>query len=173
MISNGLWSIKRNQQGFTLIELLVGVAITTLLAAGATMAMFHIFNQSNQSTDHMAASKNAMNAVHWITRDAQMAQTVNPDAISGFPLVLSWVEWDNSSHQVTYTLTTGKLSRELSIEGGGPTEIMVAQYINSDNTMTNCELTGGVLTIRVTATVGEGSPTNVTKVRNITPRPGL
>jgi len=155
-------SINRNQRGFTLIELIVAVAITSLLAAGATMAIYQVFSQSTRSTDYMSASKHAL------------AQTVNPDVTSGFPLVLSWVEWDNSSHQVTYTLTAGKLSRQYSIDGGAPSESLVAQFINSDNAMTTCGLSGGVVTLKITATVGEGSgATNVTKVREITPRPGL
>ncbi|MFC1972076.1 type II secretion system protein J [Chloroflexota bacterium] len=167
-------SINRNQRGFTLIELIVAVAITSLLTAGATMAIFQVFSQSSRSTDYMSASKHALNAVYWVSRDAQMAQTVNPDVTSGFPLVLSWVEWDNSSHQVTYTLTAGKLSRQYSIDGGVPSESVVAQFINSDNAMTTCGLSGGVVTLKITATLGEGSgATNVTKLRDITPRPGL
>ena len=93
---------------------------------------------------------------------------------SGFPLVLSWTEWDNSAHQVTYTLVDDQLRRSYAVDGGQPLETVVAEYINSSGDNTTCDFTSGVLTLRLTATVGEGARTlSVTKVREISPRPDL
>ena len=171
---NRFGGINKNQAGFTLIELAVVIAITGLIGVGITTATFQVISQSAQNTDYTAASRHTLNAVYWISRDAQMSQTVEPNGASGFPLTLSWVEWDNSTHQVTYTLEDGKLQRSYSADGGEPEETAVAQHINPGTEMTNCEFAGGVLTLKVTATVGEGSTaTSVTKVRQIAPRPGL
>jgi len=114
-----------------------------------------------------------MNAIYWLSRDAQMSQTVEPGGASGFPLTLSWIEWDNSAHQITYSIEGDKLRRSYS-DGGEPSQTVVAQYINSVSENTGCEFTGGVLTVELTVTVGTGSnAVSVTKVREITPRPGL
>lgn len=166
--------INKNQAGFTLIEVLTVVVITGLIGVGAVTAIHQVLTQTTRNTDYTAASRQTLNAVHWISRDAQMAQTVVPDGASGFPLLLSWVEWDNTLHQVTYTLEDDKLRRSYAIDGGEPDEILVAQHINSDLAMTNCDFSGGVLTLKVTVSVGEGSQiTSVTKVREISPRPAL
>ena len=157
-----------------MIETLVVVAITGIIAVGASIATIQVLNQSTRNTDYTTASRNTLNAINWISRDAQMAQDVEPNGASGFPLTLRWVEWDNSTHQIIYTLEGSKIRRSYSINGGEPSEIMVAEYINADTQMTNCASDNGVLTFTITASVGEGHQTsNVTKVREISPRPSL
>jgi len=115
-----------------------------------------------------------MNSIYWVTHDAQMSQTIEPDGASGFPLTLSWTEWDNSEHQVIYSLDDDRLMRSYSIDGNEPGETLVAQYINSVSENTTCEFASGMLTLKVTTTVGEGKRAiSVTKLHEITPRPGL
>jgi prepilin-type N-terminal cleavage/methylation domain-containing protein len=174
MILHKLGLFNRNQRGFTLIEMLTVVAITGLIAIGASIATAQVLHQSTRNSDYTTASRHTLNAINWISCDAQMAQTVQPDGASGFPLTLSWVDWDNTLHQVIYTLEDSKIRRGYSIGGGEPRDILIAEYIDPDAQMTNCEFDGGVLTLQVTATVGEGRQTSsVTKVREISPRPSL
>jgi prepilin-type N-terminal cleavage/methylation domain-containing protein len=166
--------MNANQRGFTLIEMIVVVAITGLIAAGASIAIVQVLNQSTRNTDYAAASRNTLNAINWISRDAQMAQIVEPNGASGFPLVLKWVEWDNSNHQVVYMLENDKIQRSYSVDGGEPSKILIAEFINPETQMTNCVSDNNVLTLKVTASVGEGSQqSNVTKVHEISSRPGL
>ena len=88
--------------------------------------------------------------------------------------MLSWVEWDNSQHEITYTLVGEKLMRNHSIDGGAPIGLVVANNINTDPALTNCEFTGGVLTFLVTVSLGKG-PNVMTESQEfrIDPRPGV
>ena len=163
--------INKNQRGFTLIELVVAITITALIVGGVTMAIFQVFDVNGRSTTRMTAVKQVENAVYWISRDAKMAQDVQPDEDSGFPLNLTWVEWDNTVHQITYTLENGELERNHYIDDGEPTETVVARHINPDPEMTNCQFVGGVLTFELTAALGGFRPASETRVCEVIPRP--
>ena len=169
-----LWSILENQNGFTLLEVIAALAITGFLSVGVTAATVQVVNQGAYNSDYNTATSHALNAIHWISWDAQMAQTLEPDGPSGFPLKLSWVEWDNTDHQVIYAEVGDKLYRSYSVDGGTPRENMIAQYINWVSDNTTCDINGDILTLKVTATVGTGlNAVSVTREREITPRPGL
>ena len=162
------------QRGFALIEVIAALTIMSLIGFGAAAATVQVLNQSARNSDYTTASRHTMNAIYWISRDAQMAQTIGPEGASGFPLTLSWTEWDNSEHQVTYAIEGDKLRRSYSIDGGEPGHTVVAQYINPVAENTTCEFAGGMLTVEVTTTVGDGTHAiSVTKVREIMPRTGL
>jgi prepilin-type N-terminal cleavage/methylation domain-containing protein len=166
----------KGQTGFTLIELLAALAITALISLGATMANAQVLNQTVKNSDYATASREATNAVYWVCRDAQMAQTVSGD--TGFPattnLVLGWTEWDSTVHQVVYSLNDGKLNRSYSINGSQPENILVAQYINPESDLTYCSSDNGVLRVSMTSSVGEGYKLiNVTKMRDVTYRTKL
>jgi len=174
MIFRKLWLVNRNQGGFALIEIIAALAIMALIGIGAATATAQVCTQSTKNNDYTTASRHTMNAIHWISHDTMMAQTVETNGASGFlPLILNWVDWDNSTHQVTYTLQeNGDLKRSYSVDSEEPIETLVAQYINSDTETTNCEFSGGILTIKLTA-IADESASNVTKTREITPRPRL
>jgi hypothetical protein len=71
-----------------------------------------------------------------------MAQSVVTDAgATGFPLDVAWKEWDGTLNEVRYTIEGNELKRKHWINGGGPSVIVVAQYI--DSAETSCGLTGG------------------------------
>jgi prepilin-type N-terminal cleavage/methylation domain-containing protein len=165
----------RSQRGFTLIELMVAVAITGIISLGAAVSSGQVLNQTSRDRDYTLASRNAENAIYWITLDALMAQKIQGSQT--FPasgsLSLSWSGWDNVIYSANYTVTGGVLTRTYA---GGSSSIttMIAQHINVSANMTGCVSTNGTLTLSVTASVGQGAKIiDVKKTRVITSRPGL
>jgi prepilin-type N-terminal cleavage/methylation domain-containing protein len=175
MILSKLKSLKRSQAGFTLIEVIAAVAITGLISLGASIATGQVLNQTSRNNDYTTASRNTLNALHWISRDVTMAQTI--DGWEGFPqsedLSLSWIGWDNTEYSANYTLDNGILRRVYS-EGGQVNTTFIAGNINSDAALTSCISDNGTLTVKITSSVGAGGKiVNVTKVRKIASRPNI
>jgi len=162
------------QDGYSLIEVIAVVAISGIIGLGALMATVQTMNEGTRNNNSTTASRHTMNAIYWLSRDAQMSQVLTPGGTDGFPLTLSWIEWDNSEHEITYAIEADKLRRSYSVDGGDPVETIVACYLDPAADSNACEYSGGVLTIKVTATVGKGAQAlSVTKVREIIPRPEL
>ncbi len=153
------------QQGFTLIELIVALAIAGILIVGIGTTIFQIIIQNGRATRDMQAILNVENAGYWMSHDALMAQTMTS---SGFPLILGWQDWDGNFNEVTYALTNGYLQRSLSINGGASTATLIAQGINADSAMTNYQFVNGVVTFKITSTIG---PTSEARTYNIKLRP--
>lgn len=166
---------RKNEAGVTLIETLVSLAITALIGLGAAMSSSQVLTQTSRNEDFTTASRNAMNAVYWMSRDAQMAQIISGTV--GFPgisnLSLSWIDWENSSHNATYSIENGRLLRTFNVDGE-ITETLIAEYINPTANMTSCVSVNGTLTLTITSSVGEGSRVvDVTRVRKMVARPEL
>lgn len=177
MIARGIKALLKKQSGFTLVEVMVSLAIISFISIGATMATGQIINQTSKNNDHTTATRQALNAVHWISRDAQMAQIPEADpGPNGFPLKLEWKKWDNSIHEVTYTLQNNKISRSYSVNGGPATTTLIAEYINEDPSLTKCivDEVNYVVTLIITSSVGEGDlVVNFMKEAEITLRPHI
>ena len=175
MMFHRLGSINKKQRGFTLIDLLIAIAITSVITGGITTAIFQTFTVNARTSSHMTAVRQVQNAGFWISCDTQMAEEVEPSGATGFnPLTLTWTEWvDGTVNVVTYTITVDdELKRSHSEDGGAPIEMIVARYIDSTNT--SCQFTDGVLTVTVTAAVGDYPETvSETRVYEITPRPNI
>ena len=171
--------MKQGEKGFTVIELIVAITIMALIGSGAGLAVFQVFRGAERNNDQTTAVRQVQNAGYWISQDTLMAQSVTTDNLSPPDfLVLSWIEENSGDeYQVVYTLETipeselKKLHRNQSINGGATITTLVAQYIDLDPMKTKCEFTNGLLTLTVTATVGEGSLTeSETRTYKIAPR---
>ncbi len=92
----------------------------------------------------------------YLTMDTSVDLTSQTFAV-GFPLTFTWVTWSESGgteHQVIYSIVDGRLIRSCSIDSGTPTETLIARCIDSSNT--GCCFANGKLTLKATATVGDG-----------------
>ncbi len=153
-----------------LVEMLVALAITGVIAGTISMSIFQVLSVNAQSVARIIAVKQVENAIHRISRDAQMAQIVQAGVGSGFPLNLIWVKWDNTENQVTYTVQDGELERAYSVNGGEPTRTVLAQHINTESGATNCQFVNGVLTFRITVSLGGFKPVSEIRTCKIVPR---
>jgi len=178
MILRKIKLFVKEQRGFLLTEMLASLAIAAIIGLGATFASAQVMNQTTRNNDFTTASRHTLNAIHWISRDTQMAQTI--EGVAGFPatdnLTLAWAEWGNTENEVVYSVENGQLKRSYSVDGGAPSVTIVAEYINSDAQMTNFVPDSDNVTyiIKITGSVGAGSTiVDVTKVREIVSRPKL
>lgn len=165
-----LRTVHRKQRGFTLIETLAAAAIVGLVGAGAAGVVFQVLNVNAISDHHLYSVKQVESALHWMSRDVQMAQSVQPGPDAGFPLVLSWVDWDNAGHQVTYSLDNSRLVRSHSVDGGQAADTLVAQNINEGGAATSCAFSNGAVTIKLTAETGGFKPASETRTLQVVPR---
>ncbi len=173
--------MKAGEKGFTLIDLLMAVTITVLVSGAAGAAIFQVFRNTQSNSDRITAVRQVQNAGYWISRDAGMAQSVTVTANLTLPdfLVLSWIEiGSGDEYEVSYIFEDmpenpfKRLLRNQSVNGGDKTTTLVAQYINSDPEKTSGNLTAGILTLSVTATVSNGPLTqSETRFYKIIPRP--
>ena len=165
--------MKQDEKGSTAVQLIVAVAIIALVGSAAAAATFQVLKGTERNGDHMTAARQVQNAGYWISRDAQMAQSVIADNLTPPDfLVLSWTEWDDAGdptyHSVTYFLEdladgTGKLKRSYWSSAGANEQTLVAEHIYcySDDPDRTSEVSyqSPVLTVRLTAFLEETSET--------------
>lgn len=159
---------RRNERGFLLVETLIGLLFISMIAVAVTATVFQIYHQSIKNRDYTQASQFTMNVVHWISRDADMAQSVATQGSTGFPLTLNWVDWDNNSYRAVYSISGGKMNRAYTVNGGAATNTLLAQSVNTVSGNTTAVLNGKVLSVQITATIGGGTrTTSVSNQRDI------
>jgi prepilin-type N-terminal cleavage/methylation domain-containing protein len=134
--------LNKNQLGFTLIELLLVLALTGAVTSATTATIFQVFDGNTRSSNHMEAIRQAQNAGYWVSHDAKMAQVIhigdNPATTELELVKLTWTEWNNTTHQATYTLQDTELWRDYDGQSR-----CVAEYIDSDPANTNCGVAAG------------------------------
>jgi len=155
----------KTEHGFNTIEIIVALLIMSAIALGAGMTIFQVAEVTDQTDAHMTAARQVQSAGYWISRDAQMADDVTTDNLSGTDfLVLGWTEVDEidntTNHTVTYFFEDlsggiGKLKRNHSNTDGLNRNTLVAQYIYFDlsdpEVSSNVSYASPVLTVKLAA----------------------
>ena len=177
--------MKLGEKGYTVIELLVAITIMFLASGAAGAAIFQVFRNVERNNDHMTVVRQLHNAGYWISRDAQMALSVNTTANVPLPdfLSLSWTEWDDLGdpiyHSANYSFGNltdgiGTLKRTYSSSAGASEQTLIAQYIYYDpddvDATSNTSYQSPVLTVKLTAVFKEILETREYKIKR---RPGL
>ena len=179
MILRKIRLFHKNQAGFfSLIEIVATLVISGIIALGATMANGQVITQTVKNNDFTTANRHVLNAIRWISRDAQMAQTI--ENWENFPLsdnlTLSWTTWENQLNQAVYSVDAenGQLRRMYTVADNPPQQLLIAQYVKIDPASSNCTWDDLELTLTITGSVGKGNHIiNVTKANTITSRPNL
>jgi len=163
-----LKKLKGKQRGFTMIELLVIIALTGIIGTAATMSIHQILTGTALSNNQNTAINQVRNAGHWISRDAQMANNVTDSPEDGNFLKLTWTSWSGGNHIVAYSLLESSSGlKELWRDYDGQ-RTLIAQYIDPYNTNCTWHEVTSILTVTMTATVGDKTETRTFKIR---PRP--
>jgi prepilin-type N-terminal cleavage/methylation domain-containing protein len=164
--------ISYSRKGFTLIEILVAIAIMGIVIVGLSVSIQQVITVNAASVNHEAVIKQVENAVQYISRDAQQAQSVTTPN-GPFPLTLKWTTWGNPTptiHLVTYAINGGVLTRSETIGAGAAKVTRVADSIDTTPGMTTCSWAAGVFNLKITATAGGFKPITETRTVQITAR---
>ncbi len=159
--------MRRWQKGFTLIELLVVLAITGVIATPLTMATITLLTAPQRTADQGIVLQQVQNAGRWVSRDVQMARSVNASAPNGFPLVFTIPVSDNISndYSIVYLFDESKLERQFYDSGDNLiSETFIADYIDTDST-TFSSLEIGSYKLSVRAVKGEAAVTGDYEVK--------
>jgi len=157
--------MKKQEIGYTIIELLVAVSIMALATVAAGMAIYQVFGGTEDNNNNMTALHQVQNAGYWISRDTQMAISVNTTGNLTFPhfMHLGWTEWDDagtpSYHLIHYTLENGSdnlysLRRTHMSTGALTEETMIADHIfyqpGTDNS-SEASYSNGIIQVNITS----------------------
>jgi type II secretory pathway pseudopilin PulG len=165
--------IVNNQGGFTVMEIVIGVAIIGIIGGAIATSVTQVFSGSNISSNEMTAVNNVRNAGDWITRDAQQAQiwkcTIGSGVLLASPdkIYLHWFEYNDTEHEVEYTLAGTDLKRVETIDGVTGIPVIIARNIMavtrkldeclwSADVPPVCLQERDILEVTITASVGTG-----------------
>lgn len=142
----------KEQTGFTLVEILIAMAVSATILGGVLTAVVLVGDVSKQNSNRATVIANVQNVGRWIGRDLKMAQTVTVGEDARFPLSLDWIDAGGVSHNVTYTLADGLLTR---LKDGSSS--VIARFIDEEQTSVTWDATSMRLIVTIAAAAGSES----------------
>jgi prepilin-type N-terminal cleavage/methylation domain-containing protein len=156
------------QKGFTLVEILIGMLLVGIIASAVTSLTLKVYNSQAENTARIAALRQAENGIQWFHRDAKQAQKIETGSAYGFPLKLSWTDWDGTSTNITYSINNHNLIRESKI-GLQNSTLVAASSVSEGPGATSCGISGGMLIVNLTVTSGTTHPVLETRTIEVFP----
>jgi hypothetical protein len=150
---------------YELWKLIVSLAVCALLVTLLTGFTVQTISETNRNNNYERAYQQLENAGFWFNHDVPLAQQVTTGESGGFPLQLYWEDASNNTYRVTFTITDDKMQRIYIENDNPPRQILVAESINSSPELTNCILTNGIVSLKLTALVGTSSCAKTYQIR--------
>lgn len=144
--------IHKDQKGFTLLELLIAIALSALITTGITAGLSQTFTGSARSANHMVAVRQVQEAGYWVSFYGYAAQNTTITGVSGFPLIMTWIDFDTSQkNKIVLNVSSSVPNKGLrgnysvndvfdSVKTG---KFPVFEFINPNATKTYCRIGGG------------------------------
>jgi len=130
--------MKRGEKGFTLLEVLIGVAIMAIVVVAVAMTTTTLLLNEGQAAGQNTALPQVQNAGYWISRDVQMAGTVDFDELEPDVFLSLDIPRDDkpdNDYTIDYVFDGDKLKRQVYDSLGTLTsETFIAEYIDTSNT---------------------------------------
>ncbi len=137
----------RGHAGITMVELLAALAISAVIVSGGLMLVRYMITTADVNRDKTVASLEVQYVGFWISEDVVQAQTVELGAYHGFPLTLTWIEFDEVGteipNEVVYSVgnmtdifgnNLWRLERTQSVDGVSLGTSVVGRYLDPDAT---------------------------------------
>ena len=159
--------MPNKQNGYTLIEIILGLALAALLTTGITVFAMQTVNATSDSKERMHAIMQVENAGYWVSRDIQMSGNFTLGDNAGFPLQMLRIDTDQNEYEVTYSFSENNIIRSQVKNEEGPFQSIIAQNINTAESLTNLSDTSGLLIFNITSTYGD---VDVSRTYKIKPR---
>ena len=126
-----------------MVEVITAVTISAMITGVLGTAMYQFVNVTERGNDEFKTTHDMQNAGHWITLDAQRAQTT--DLVDGAPdvnsVTLSWSDGGHS-YSSSYSVSGTELQRNFN-----STVTTVARHVSS----IGFSLSGGIITVSLTS----------------------
>jgi prepilin-type N-terminal cleavage/methylation domain-containing protein len=165
--------LKKGERGFTLVEMLVVLALIGIITGGITAGIMQVLTINSRASNHMIAVRQVQQAGKEVSKDTLQSQNVTCGNYSGFPLTLTWTDWEGMYNEVVYTIIDETDSNALQRSHNVTGVRAIAQYIDPAQTSCSWNNVTRVLTFTVTATVGNGPYQAIeTRIYEMEPRPG-
>ena len=150
---------KPGEKGFTLIELLVGLAIAAFVVGAASMTIITMMRLSPQTNNWAIALRQVQNAGHWMSRDVIMSQdlTVGTGEPTLLTLVVPQILPPDKTIVYEFEDMPNGLKRLMRDDQTSGKEMVIAEYISTDNNDTTVSYNSDnrTLTLTITAISGD------------------
>jgi hypothetical protein len=103
---------RHNESGWSMIELIVAIAVSALIVAGTIVLLRHTIMVGAEHRHETMANLQVQYVGFWISEDVMQAQEIVLSEPDGFPLQISWTQWDSDGENLVESVVTYELNTE-------------------------------------------------------------